>query len=105
MVFKLEQKPTLIVRFALELAVAVAVAVASKKIYFTYLPTVVVPPPPPRPTRRARGAGGLYLSSWPVAIVSRLPSETRDPKRKTTFNNGYLGSPIDDERSKVRYVM
>jgi len=24
---------------------------------------------------------------------------------ETTFNNGYLGSPIDDERSKVRYIV
>jgi hypothetical protein len=26
-------------------------------------------------------------------------------KKKTTFNNEYLGFPFDEERSKVRYIM
>ena len=29
----------------------------------------------------------------------------KQTKIKTTFNNGYLGSRNDEERSKMRYVM
>jgi hypothetical protein len=29
----------------------------------------------------------------------------RDHKQKTTLNNGYLGSRIDEERSEMRYVV
>ena len=29
----------------------------------------------------------------------------QNKNKKTTFNNGYLGSRNDEERSKMRYVM
>jgi ribosome-binding protein aMBF1 (putative translation factor) len=31
--------------------------------------------------------------------------DTRDTNQKTTLNNGYLGSRIDEERSEMRYVV
>ena len=34
-----------------------------------------------------------------------LPGPPSPQKPKTTLNNGYLGSRIDEERSEMRYVV
>jgi len=40
-----------------------------------------------------------------VMVTYSKPKKPKQPNKKTTFNNGYLGSRNDEERSEMRYVM
>jgi len=68
------------------------------------------------PFERERGGGGrrqrtphvrfrnAFLKLCRRCYCFRM-KDTRDTNQKTTLNNGYLGSRIDEERSEMRYVV
>ena len=71
------------------------------------------PPHPSFPRERGRECAAGHPLSNPhnpnnTTKLKRkrvCPKGRRDHKQKTTLNNGYLGSRIDEERSEMRYVV
>ncbi len=49
--------------------------------------------------------GNFVISCFFSFLVHEREKKTLKKRRKTTLNNGYLGSRNDEERSEMRYVM
>ena len=60
---------------------------------------------PQQNPRRRRRQGTLILTCEGEGWLAGLTPSNDDPLIHTTLGNGYLGSRIDEERSKMRYLV
>jgi hypothetical protein len=60
---------------------------------------------PQQNPRRRRRQGTLILPCDGAGWLASLTPSSDDSLINTTLGNGYLGSRIDEERSKMRYLV